>query len=129
MRDRSTRRWMVILAAASVAPCLARAADLSRESVGRIKKATVFIQVTRTSLINGEDAHASGSGFVVSPRGYIATCWHVVCPVARPEGPAMSAATREVLFATMFISGGVQATMFSTPATFAGMIVIRTLDG
>jgi len=104
MNRSPTTRWAVMLAATGLLACAARAADLTRGSVARIKKATVFVQVTRASLIDGEEATSSGSGFVVDARGYIATCYHVVGPVALSERPdagarVASAVTKiEVLF-------------------------------
>jgi hypothetical protein len=75
------------LGACALAASTAAAADLSREDVQRVKRATVFVQVVRKSLLTGEDSTASGSGFVVGPRGYVVTCWHVVRPISESESP------------------------------------------
>jgi hypothetical protein len=68
------------LAALVFGAACCRAAELTRESVGRVKAATVFVQVTRAPLTSGKEVTSSGSGFFISSHGYVITCWHVLQP-------------------------------------------------
>ncbi len=51
---------------------------LSKEIVDKVKEATVYIEIKKRLTLNQEEAGFSGSGFLISPHGYIVTNYHVV---------------------------------------------------
>lgn len=57
-----------------------RAQGLPRDTVNKIKSAAVYIRVTRTFSLSGEDIVTSGSGFFVDDKGHVVTNYHVVEP-------------------------------------------------
>ncbi|MCU0293617.1 MAG: hypothetical protein MUF10_16785, partial [Thermoanaerobaculaceae bacterium] len=68
------------LAAASSAD---PATELSPEALGRATAATVYIKVDR--IYQNHVIPTGGSGFFVSPQGYLLTNWHVVSPQVEVE--------------------------------------------
>jgi S1-C subfamily serine protease len=74
-------RWTLALMGLAMlcamqAPALA---DLDRDTVDRIKDATVYIDVTNRTEDGVEDG-STGSGFVYDPRGLVMTNQHVIDP-------------------------------------------------
>ncbi len=49
-----------------------------KDTVRRLKQATVFIQVKTRDYLSGRKIGSSGSGFFVHRNGYLITNWHVV---------------------------------------------------
>ena len=76
-------RRLLVPALVLMATLLARPAaaqTLKRETVDRLKAATVFIQVSQRDYLSGDEEVASGSGFFFHPNGFVVTNWHVVRP-------------------------------------------------
>ncbi|HMB00056.1 MAG TPA: hypothetical protein VKS21_03630 [Spirochaetota bacterium] len=49
---------------------------LGRESLNKIKNATVYINVKKRIPITDKDIDHYGSGFIISSNGYIITAYH-----------------------------------------------------
>lgn len=54
--------------------------SISRETIDRIKKATVYIKVLHTFPLTGDEVTSTGTGFFISEFGHIITNYHVVQP-------------------------------------------------
>ncbi len=52
-----------------------------RQTIERIKNATVYIEVKRIFSLSGEEVSTSGTGFFISSNGHLATSYHVVEPM------------------------------------------------
>jgi S1-C subfamily serine protease len=51
---------------------------LPENTLDRVKKATVFINVKHNFVLTDDDLNSSGSGFFISEKGWIATNYHVI---------------------------------------------------
>jgi len=70
---------------------------LDRSVLERAKSATVFIQVRSRDYLTGKVAEeSSGSGFLVSDKGHVATCWHVVSASKNVAGVAVPLETEDI---------------------------------
>ena len=64
----------------SLCICSASAQTLNKDTVDKLKGATVFIHIKTRDYLSGEEKASSGSGFFINRYGYVATNWHVVRP-------------------------------------------------
>jgi S1-C subfamily serine protease len=55
--------------------------SFARDTVIKIKKACVYIQVKQVSYVTHEENISSGSGFFISSKGHVVTNYHVIRPV------------------------------------------------
>lgn len=59
---------------------------MGRSTLKKVKAASVFVQVTHSFPLTGDDFSGSGSGFFVSPSGHVITNYHVVRPIVDAYG-------------------------------------------
>ncbi len=80
-RQVTMRRILYTAICLITAAAAASAQLVPRETVERIKDATVYIEVKRVFSLSGEVVSTSGTGFFISSNGHIATSYHVVEPM------------------------------------------------
>ncbi len=86
MRAYVVRRIPLIVSGVMIYCSSLYSQSLSAGSINSIKKSTVFVQVTHTFPLTGEDVPTSGTGFFVSPHGHVITNYHVIEPVLSVYG-------------------------------------------
>lgn len=59
---------------------------MDRNTLHKVKAASVFVQVTHSFPLTGDDFSGSGSGFFVSQSGHVITNYHVVRPIVDAYG-------------------------------------------
>src|SRR5271156_6704977 len=77
---RSVERYCLCLLLLSIVIIPARAQSCSEQSINHIRAATVFIKVASVRKATGEVVHRTGTGFIISPSGYLLTNNHVIEP-------------------------------------------------
>ncbi|MEM1000037.1 MAG: trypsin-like peptidase domain-containing protein [Bacteroidota bacterium] len=68
--------WAFFLLCSSATVLVAQSMD--RNTLQRVKEASVFVQVTHSFPLTGDEFSGSGSGFFVSESGHVITNYHVV---------------------------------------------------